>query len=388
MQTYDGWEPLSDDNDPQHEKMLGKGGQGEVFLARSPERVTKRRQAEEQARKILQQDMRYTDFAPAPLAKYLMELGAPEAAEKLGALKKFKIPTDNKDEESRAIGRLESEAKALQALRDQPGVLKLLHANVAGRFIVTEYHENGTLDKHLDMFKSNALGALNAFLPLVDAVCKIHEEGAIHRDIKTENIFVTASGNLVLGDFGIVFLQDGSDRLTTTYERVGSHEWMAPWAYKREKLELSKISPALDIFPLTKVLWSMISGQNGFAFWEYDLDENNLEKLFPDDPIMALVNDRIFSKRIVRHEKECDSSAQNLRAQVEGLINYAKDIRGFRRDGVEVWPCKICGKGKYKNSGPRYQIKGYREGGPILLQNQSFYVSVCDHCGHAELFTR
>jgi serine/threonine protein kinase len=331
----------------------------------------------------------HTTDTTAELAKCLMDLGGPDPPESLGALKKFVIPSDDKNEEARAVGRLESEVKALEALRENPGVLRVQHANVAARFIITEFHPRGTLDKNLQLLRGDVLAALLAFKPLVDALCGIHRVGAIHRDIKTENIFLTASGQLVLGDFGIVFFQEGTERLTTTFERVGSHEWMAPWAYRKERVELTKISPALDIFPMAKVLWSMIAGRNGFPFWEYTRDENNLERLFPDNPIMALVNDRILSTRIVREAGECDGSAETLREQVEGLINYIKDLRGFRPDSVDVWPCKVCGRGKYRRGGPpKYQIRGFREGGPESEREQRFYASICDHCGHAEFFTR
>jgi serine/threonine protein kinase len=125
-------------------------------------------------------------------------------------------------------------------------VLKLLRSNVGERFIVTEYHECGTLDKHLNCYRGDALAALQAFGKLVDGVLEIHKLGAIHRDIKPENIFVTASGDLVLGDFGIVFFEAG-ERLTKTYgERVGSHYWMAPWAYDNVRLELSQMGYLLD----------------------------------------------------------------------------------------------------------------------------------------------
>ena len=387
VQVYDGWEPLQDDDDPQKEKLLGKGGQGIVCLVRSPERLMKRSEAQRVAREQLIQ-VGEGRWDIGVLVKSIMEAGRPDPVGALGALKKFIIPSDNKAEEARVIGRLESEVKALQALQGNPGVLKLLYANVAGRFIVTEYHERGTLDKHLDTFKGDALAALEAYKPLVDAVCKIHEEGAIHRDIKTENIFVTKTGNLVLGDFGIVFLQEGSQRLTATYERVGSHEWMAPWANKKEKLEQSEINTALDIFPLAKVLWSMIAGHNGPSFWEYSRDENNLEMLFPGDPAMPLINKRIFSTRIVREEQQCDSSAQSLRKDVEELIGHIKGIRKFRQEGAEAWPCQVCGRGRYRSNGLRYQLTGFRQGGPIDEQNKTLYVYICDHCGHAELFDR
>ncbi len=388
MQLFDGWETVPEDTDPLVPRRLGKGGQGEVFLVRSPERVARRFQADHRGKGLII-GVGHTTDTIAELAKCLMDLGGPDPPESLGALKKFVIPSYDGDEEARAVGRLESEVKALNALRETPGVLKLLHANVASRFIITEFHPRGTLDKNLQLYRGDVLGALLAFRPLVEALCGVHREGAIHRDIKTENIFLTASDQLVLGDFGIVFVQEGAERLTTTYERVGSHEWMAPWAYRRERIELTKISPALDIFPTAKVLWSMIAGRNGFPFWEFTRDENNLEKLFPDDPLMALVNERILSTRIVREPEQCDESAVSLRYQVDGLINYIEDLRGFRPDDADVWPCKVCGRGRYKRSGPpKHQIRAFREGGPESEREERFYASVCDYCGHAEFFTR
>ena len=109
-------------------------------------------------------------------------MGGPEPVESLGALKKFIIPPDSKQEEAKAVERLESEVQALRTLRDQPGILRLLHANVAQRFIVTEYHRRGTLDKHLNLFRGKVLAPLEAFSPLVEAVRRIHEKGTVHRE--------------------------------------------------------------------------------------------------------------------------------------------------------------------------------------------------------------
>ena len=392
MPKYDGLEPLRDDRVPEREKTLGSGGQGTVYLARSPEQVAKRRHADGRVRGCLQQ-ITSGHYEATELAASLSVLAGPDPVASLGALKQFKIPPDDKDEEARAVGRLQSEVQALQALRDYPAVLKLLHANVPERFIVTEYHPRGTLDKHLKLYKGDALAALEAFKPLADGVWKIHQQGMIHRDIKPENIFVAASGNLVLGDFGIVFFQEASaERLTTTYERVGSHYWMAPWAYRNVKLEFSKISPALDIFPLAKVLWSMIAGQNGFPYWEYAREENNLENLFPNDPVMPLVN-RILSTCIVREEQQCDSSAETLRGRVEYLINQIKAVRGARPDGADSWPCRMCGRGMYRPvSSPDGRLGPPRmlaqASGGAVTDRYSYRIFVCDNdqCRHAELF--
>lgn len=68
-------------------------------------------------------------------------------------------------------------------------MLKLLYANLERRFMITQYHPRGPLSKNLHLFKGNGMAALKAFSLLLAGVKAIHEQGAIHRDIKTDNIF-------------------------------------------------------------------------------------------------------------------------------------------------------------------------------------------------------
>jgi serine/threonine protein kinase len=346
MTTYDGWELLQDRTDPKEKQTLGHGGQGVVYLARSPRAAARHRESEERVKHSLRQNSS-GQYEPMELAKCLWELGDPDFAEDVGALKQFSIPSDDKEEEAKAVGRLEAEVHALQNVSD-PAVLRLLHSNLRQRFLVTEYHQRGTLDRNLSLYRGNSLVALEALRPLVKGVMEIHKQGAIHRDIKTENIFLSVTGNLVLGDFGIVFFQAGQrERLTSTFgERVGSHFWMAPWAYDSVRIEFGQVRPTLDVYPLGKVLWAMISGRNGFPYWEYAREENNLTRLFPDDPIMPLVN-AFLAKCIVREEQACLPTAEKLLSELDGLISEIKARRGYRPDGAETWPCRMCGKGAY-----------------------------------------
>ena len=55
-------------------------------------------------------------------------------------------------------------------------------------------------------------------------------KGSCIRDIKPQNLLLGSAGQLVLGDFGIVFLEQ-DNRPTELLERVGSRNWMAPWAH-------------------------------------------------------------------------------------------------------------------------------------------------------------
>lgn len=394
MTTFDGREVLQDRADPKKNQTLGHGGQGVVYLARSPKAAVSRREAEERVRYALRQNSS-GQYEPTELARYLLKLGGPDLVENLGALKQFSIPSDDPDEEVKAVGRLEAEIHALQNVND-PAVLKLLHSNLKQRFFVTEYHQRGTLDRNLNLYRGNTLVALEAFRPLVRGVTEIQKQGAIHRDIKTENIFLAITGDLVLGDFGIVFFQAGQrERLTSTLgERVGSHFWMAPWAYDSVRLDFGQVRPTLDVYPLGKVLWSMISGRNGFPFWEHDREENNLKGMFPDDPVIPFVND-LLAKCIVREERACLPTAEKLLSEVDGLITEIKSRRGHRPEGAKAWPCRMCGKGMYRPPSTPLATAPQLSGRPQLLaqvpgggvtDRMPFSIFVCDHCNHAELF--
>src|SRR5262249_54380819 len=154
---------------------------------------------------------------------------ANERAEKLGVLKEFGVP-EKEPARSRALGRLESEARALQ-IADHPNVLRLLEFDPEQRFIVTEHHMRGALEpaENRELFKGRALAAMTALLDVADALRPLHQRGFVHRDIKTSNILVANDGRLILGDFGIVF-DDPVDRRTAPHsESVGSDDWMPNW---------------------------------------------------------------------------------------------------------------------------------------------------------------
>lgn len=119
-------------------------------------------------------------------------------------------------------------------------------------------------------------------LQLVDAVAYIHSKGMYHRDIKPENIFLTQSGALKLGDFGLAT----SD--TWSYETtVGSDRYMSPEQYDSAG---AGYSPAqADIWAIGICLLNILFSRNPFTtpteadplFLDFSRDKQSLFDVFP-----------------------------------------------------------------------------------------------------------
>jgi len=319
MNSFGGWELI--------ELPLGKGGQGTVYKARSPKRAAAIANARRRLGDAIKRLPNSERISPRPneeaelsnIISSMIELSRPDdPATELGALKKFNIPSDGSPEAEAAVHRFECEVEALQSIQ-HPGILRLIEANLNERWFVTEYHPGGTLADAQSRYKGDALSALKAFRTIVEAVAELHkhEKGYVHRDIKPNNIFIASDGRLVLGDFGIVFL-DERTRLTEEYERVGSRDWMAPWAHTGVRID--DVRASFDIFPLGKVLWTMISGQRILpSYYTHRSPEFSLEKMFPGRPGIELVNS-ILDRCIVTDQRQCFQNASLLHDEVVRAI--------------------------------------------------------------------
>lgn len=102
------------------------------------------------------------------------------------------------------------EVKALKALH-HPFVVKYRESFVHNRrylCIVMHYCKYGDLAKILKVRREqrqllDEAQILKWFVQVALALKHIHENQIIHRDLKTENLFLDAHNNIQIGDFGI-----------------------------------------------------------------------------------------------------------------------------------------------------------------------------------------
>jgi serine/threonine protein kinase len=356
---------------------LGSGGQSKVFLARRPVR----REAREKSFKVLRElsGQGFSDQTALAFAKASLDVAREDYPSELGALKVFNPRAAGPQAEEQALARMHNEIAILE--QNRPGLLKLLDSNESDRWIVTEYCHQGTLERHLTKYKGNARLALKSFFPLVQTVAELHKEPIVHRDIKPQNIFVGDQGELLLGDFGIVFLPNQPERLSFAGESVGPRDFMPPWVFFDDQ---PTINPAFDVYMLGKVLWCMVTGKLKLHREDFLDPRLDVTKLYPNDPGMHIINE-ILKKAVVTREQDCVGSAVDLWLVVGAYWEMIERGGQLWKDGVPK-PCRMCGRGFYRSDG------AVSEGDLRLWIHPSepkpFPVRLlsCDACGHVQVF--
>lgn len=358
---------------------LGEGGQGKVYLAE--DKIHYQPLVQQFSEGLPQQgDLRRVPFSyekTRTLLELIRQVNS-QFDDHRAAVKELHANRDS-EEYKKALKRMKQE---LQALRDvhHSNIVKLYDESIEKGWFAMEYFPRGPLSQCLQQFKGNINSTLRSFRELVEAVSVLHEKGMVHRDIKPDNIYMRDNA-LILGDFGLIWSNKiDKSRISDTYENVGSRDWMPAWAYRMRPEE---VKPAFDVFGLGKVLWAMLSAKTVLNLWYFKRDEYNLERLFPENDGMKLVNE-LLSKCIVEEEKDCLKSASELLTELDKTI-HRFGIGGAKLAKNDNRKCPVCGIGTYKMIVNANSTDAHNFGlQPTGMSG--FKIYTCDSCGHVQLF--
>ena len=279
-------------------RLLGKGGMGEVYLARDS----------------------YLDRNVA-----------------------VKFLPDEMHMDPNARERFLREAKAAAAL-DHPFICKIFEAGEydGKSYIVMEYVAGATLKDKIAEAPLSLSAALKVALEVAEALEAAHEKGIVHRDLKPSNLMCAPQGHIKVMDFGLakhIVSETGAGALSQTLTRtmtagqaeasitgkgavVGTIAYMSP-----EQAKGAPVDARTDIFSLGIVLTEIATGKHPF---DRPTPVETLTAVLRDSPPQVHIKPKVLNPALGRILNK--ALAKDPAARYQKISEMAADIRVLLAD--------------------------------------------------------
>jgi len=157
------------------------------------------------------------------------------------------------------VERFRREARAISRL-DHPNVLGIhdFGEDDGYTYMVMPFFGGGTLSRNLGQPWS-VQAAVRILEPLASALDYAHAHGIVHRDVKPSNVLIGEGGRVVLADFGIARMTEGTLMLSAAGAMVGTPAYMSP-----EQVQGTAASPTSDQYSLAVLAYEMVTGRRPF----------------------------------------------------------------------------------------------------------------------------
>ncbi|HVY25470.1 MAG TPA: protein kinase [Polyangiaceae bacterium] len=153
----------------------------------------------------------------------------------------------------------QAEAQLLHRLR-HPNIVEVSRAGIEDGllFIIMELLRGRSLRTILEQEGRLAIEeVLFLSAQIADAAAAAHDQKAIHRDLKPDNVFITADNRVKVLDFGIAKLMDHAAWTTQKNIVLGTMLYMSP-----EQVQGLSLTPQSDVYALGLIMYTALFGRH------------------------------------------------------------------------------------------------------------------------------
>lgn len=135
-------------------------------------------------------------------------------------------------------------------------VVEMFRSALVGEelWVIMEYLQGGALTNIVSQTRLTEEQIATVCEAVLQALCYLHAQGVIHRDIKSDSILLTLDGRVKLSDFG--FCAQISKDIPKRKSLVGTPYWMAP-----EVVSKKLYGTEVDVWSLGIMVVEMIDGE-------------------------------------------------------------------------------------------------------------------------------
>jgi serine/threonine protein kinase len=210
-----------------------------------------------------------------------------------GRVVAIKILKTNLAADPRLAQRFEQEYTAASRLRHPHAIETIEFGHEGGTpFLVLEYVDGTNLwDEIFRQGQMPEPDAVRITVQVAEALHEAHEVGLVHRDVKPDNILLTADGSPKLADLGLVKDLENNLDLTCPNQGLGTPNFAAVEQFDDAK----NADPRCDIYGLGATLYMMVTGKLPFASHNLatTLKMKAENRLIPPRQFRPLLSDRL-----------------------------------------------------------------------------------------------